>query len=337
MPHRLAPAIRKGRSLMKSVKDRKKTKNTLIYYSVVCLIAFLRALPRKAAIVFSQAVMKIAYVFSTTRRGRLKEHLKFAYGDEKTDDEIRQLAKAAYSNLAVCIADAIRLPVMVKDGTIDKIVSVENFHRFTDAVKRGKGVILMTGHFGNWELLGTWIVRQGYPIRVVAKKTYDSRMDKLIVDYRNQAGYANTVRGNAKQAVVEGLMNGETFGLLFDLDTRKRVKGVFVDFFGKPAHTVTAPVELATALNVPITPVFIRLTPDYNYVVMCLEELQLVNTGDERADVITNTQICSDVYEQMIRKYPEQWFWMHRRWRSKPDGTGRKKKRKKDQSPEGAH
>ncbi len=310
---------------MPSEKPKLKFKNTLIFYGVLGMITFFRVLPRKTSISLMRFAGRIAYVLASKRRKKIIAHLTLAYGEEKTDKEIKELAKKAVLNLTVCIADAIRLPVLVKDGTIDRIVTVENFHHFTDAVNRGKGSILMTGHYGNWELLGTWIVRQGYPIRVVAKKTYDPRMDKLIVDYRNQAGYANTVRGNAKQAVVEGLMAGETFGLLFDLDTRKRVKGVFVDFFGVPAHTVTAPVELATTLNVPITPVFIRLTPDYNYVVMCLEELKLVNTGDPEADVITNTQICSDVYEMMIRKYPEQWFWMHRRWRSKLDNKNDRK------------
>lgn len=310
---------------MPSEKPKIKFKNTLIFYGVLSMIRFLRVLPRKTSIVSMRFAGRIAYVLAAKRRETTIKHLKLAYGDEKTDKEIKQLAKKATLNLAVCIADALRLPVLVKNGMIDKIVSVENFHYFTDAVDRGKGVILMTGHYGNWELLGTWLVRNGYPIRVVAKKTYDPRMDKLIVDYRNRAGYANTVRGNAKQAVVEGLMAGETFGLLFDLDTRKRVKGVFVDFFGIPAHTVSAPVELATALDVPIAPVFIRLTPDYNYEIICLEPLKLVNTGDAEADVITNTQLCSDVYEMMIRKHPEQWFWMHRRWRSKPDSGHDKK------------
>lgn len=175
----------------------------------------------------------------------------------------------------------------------------------------------MTGHYGNWEFLGTWVVRQGYPIKVVAKKSYDPRLDKLIVDYRNQAGYANTARGSATRSVVDGLMRGETFGLLFDLDTK--VKGVFVNFFGKPAHTATIPVILASKIGVPIVPIFIRLKKDYTYVVMCLEELKLVNTGDEEKDVVTNTRICSDVYEHIIRKHPEQWIWMHRRWKKKPE------------------
>jgi len=293
----------------------------LIYYGVICLVSFFSVLPRKTAISLMKFAGQIAYVLAATRRKRTIKHLTLAFGNEKTEEEIKELAKKATMNLVVCIADALRLPVLVKDGTIDKIVTEENFHRFTDAVKRGKGAIFLSGHFGNWELLGTWVARQGYPLKVVAKQSYDPRMDTLLVDYRSQAGYVTMGRGNAKKAVVELLMAGDTFAVVADLDTRKRVKGVFVDFFGVPAHTITAPVVLASQFNVPIIPVFIRLTSDYNYVVMCLEELKLVNTGDKEADAITNTQTLSDMYEKIIREYPEQWFWMHRRWRSKPDGA----------------
>ncbi len=294
----------------------KKSKNTLIYLGIFSLIAFLRSLSRKNAIAFMRSMGALAFVLASHERKNTIKHLTLAFGKEKTQIEIEGLAKKVFMNLSVCIADAIRLPIMVKDGSIDTLVTEEGFHHFTRAADRGKGAIVMTGHYGNWELLGTWIVRHGYPMKVVAKKSYDPRLDKLIVDYRNQAGYANTARGSATRSVKAGLMNGEIFGLLFDLDTK--VKGVFVDFFGTPAHTATIPVFLATTLNVPMVPIFIRLTPDYKYVIMCLEELKFVNTGNEEQDSITNTQLCSDVYEDMIRKHPEQWIWMHRRWKKKP-------------------
>lgn len=295
----------------------KKTKNSLIYLGIITLIAFLRALSRENAIAFMNAIGKIAFILASHERKNTIKHLTLAFGSEKSIEEIDALAKKVFLNWSVCIADAVRLPLLVNDGTLDKIVTAQGFHHFTDAVKRGTGVIIMTGHYSNWELLGTWVVRKGYPMKVVAKKSYDPRLDKLIVDYRNQAGYANTSRGSATRSVVDGLMKGETFGLLFDLDTK--VKGVFVNFFGVPAHTATIPVILSSKLNVPIVPIFIRLTPDLKYVIMCLEELKLVNTGDEEKDVVTNTQICSDVYEKMIRKHPEQWIWMHRRWKKKPE------------------
>ncbi len=295
---------------------KKKIKNTLIYYGIVSLISFLQALSREKAVAFMGYVARVSFALAAHERKNTIKHLTMAFGKEKSHEEILALARQIFINWSVCIADAMRLPVLVKDGTLDRIVTAQGFRRFTDTVKRGKGVIIMTGHFSNWELLGTWVVRKGYPLKVVAKKSYDPRLDKLIVDYRNQAGYANTARGSASRSVVEGLMSGETFGLLFDLDTK--VKGVFVDFFGTPAHTATIPAVLASKLQVPIVPIFIRLTKDLNYIVMCLDEVRIVNTGDEEADVITNTQICTAVYEKMIRKYPDQWIWMHKRWKKKP-------------------
>ena len=294
----------------------KKIKNSLIYLGILTLVRFLRAISRENAIAFMQHMGRLAFIFAVNERKNTIKHLTFAFGSEKKPNAIKKLAKKVFLNLSTCVADAIRLTVMVKDGTIDRIVEVENFHHFTNAVEAGKGVILMTGHYGNWELMGTWIVRQGYPIKVVAKKSYDPRLDKLIVDYRNEAGYANTARGSATRSVIEGLMKGETYGLLFDLDTK--VKGVFVNFFGKPAHTATIPVYLSGKLGAPIIPMFIRLKSDLTYVITCLEELQLVSTGDEEKDVVTNTQICSDIYEKMIRLHPEQWIWMHRRWKKQP-------------------
>lgn len=271
---------------------------------------------RPTAIAFMRYVGRLAFMFAVYERKNTIKHLTWAFGNEKTPEEIQELAKRVFLNLSVCVADALRLPKMVKDGTIDRIVTTENFNLLTDEIDKKKGVIIMTGHYGNWELLGTWVVRHGYPVKVVAKKSYDPRLDNLIVGYRNEAGYANTARGNAVKSVVEGLMGGETYGLLFDLDTK--VKGVFVDFFGKPAHTATVPALLSSKLNVPIIPLFIRLTRDYNYVIRAYEKIPMDNTGDDDRDVLVNTQRCSDVYEKVIRAHPEQWIWMHRRWKKQP-------------------
>ncbi|WP_459922334.1 lysophospholipid acyltransferase family protein [Desulfatiferula olefinivorans] len=294
----------------------KKIKNTLIYLAIVAVIRLLRSMDRMTAIGLMRHVGRLAFLFAVRERNNAISHLTLAFGREKHSDEIRRLAKKVFLTLSACAADAVRLPLMVKDGSIDRLVTLENFHYFKDAVNQGRGVIIMTGHYGNWELMGTWVVRHGYPIKVVAKKSYDPRLDKLIVGYRNEAGYANTARGNAATSVVEGLMNGETYGLLFDLDTK--VKGVFVDFFGRPAHTATVPALLSMKLKVPIVPMFIRLTEDYRYVITCLEPPVFADTGDEEKDVRHNTLICSKIYEQVIRAHPEQWIWMHRRWKKQP-------------------
>lgn len=288
----------------------------MIYLAIIASIKLMRSMDRMTAIGFMRHVGRLAFIFAAHERRNAIKHLARALGHEKSPLEIQQLAKRVFLTLSACAADAVRLPNLVRDGSIDRLVNLENFHFFNDEVAKGRGVILMTGHYGNWELMGTWLVRHGYPMKVVAKKSYDPRLDKLIVDYRNEAGYANTARGKATASVVEGLMNGETFGLLFDLDTK--VKGVFVDFFGQPAHTATVPALLSMRLKVPIVPMFIRLTDAFTYVITCLAPLEFVDTGDEEKDLVTNTQICSRTYEDVIRAHPEQWIWMHRRWKKKP-------------------
>ncbi len=294
----------------------KKLKNTFIYVSIIIFIKILRMMTGDQSIAFMRYIGRIAFIFAKHERKNMLKHLSMAYGNEKNRDELYDLGKRVFLNLSACAADAVRLPRLVADGAIDKIVEVENFDIFKQYVADGNGVILMSGHYGNWELLGTWLVRQGMNLKVVAKKSYDPRLDKLIVDYRNQAGYANTARGNAVKAVVKGLMNGDVYGLLFDLDTK--VKGVFVNFFGRLAHTATIPVILSRQLGSPIVPVFIKLNKDFTYKIMCFDALELVDTGDDDKDVVTNTQICSDFYEKIIRKYPEQWIWMHKRWKKQP-------------------
>lgn len=298
-----------------SKRFRKKIKNDIIYYAIISLVSLLRVLNRRAAILLMRGVGRLAWHLAIHERKKSVRHLTWAFGDDLSKAEIKNLSKGVFNNLAVCVADAVRLPNLVNQG-LDRIVTVENFHHLTDAVAKGNGVFLQTGHFSNWELMGTWLVQQGIPLRVIAKRSYDPRLDAIIVGYRNKAGYSNTARGNALQAIVNGLKEGCVYGMLFDLDTK--VKGAFVDFFGKPAHTAVIPAMLAVQCDAPIVPVFIRLNDDYTYTIECQAPLSLQRTDEPKVDALVNTQRCSDVYESMIRRYPTHWIWMHSRWKKQP-------------------
>jgi KDO2-lipid IV(A) lauroyltransferase len=258
---------------------------------------------------------KFAYRFAVHEREKTVANLRMAFKETMTESQIMDCSKKVFDNLSVCIADAVRLPNLV-DGGLDKIIKVEGLRNLTDEIRKGKGVILQTGHFSNWELLGTWLAQKKIPIRVIAKKSYDPRLDKLITGYRNSAGYSNTARGNATQAIIDGLNEGCVYGILFDIDTK--VKGVFVNFFNKPAHTAVMPALFAYKYNIPVVPVFIRLNPDYTYTITCRERLQFINTGDEKKDLIINTGICSAAYERELKLSPEHWIWMHERWKKQP-------------------
>jgi len=293
----------------------KKIKNDIIYYAITAHISLLRILNRRASILLMRVIGRFAWHLALHERKKSLRHLTDAFGDELSKEEIIRLSKGVFNNLSVCVADAVRLPNLVSHG-LDRIVTVENFQYLTDAIAEGHGVLLQTGHFGNWELLGTWLAQNGIPMRVIAKRSYDPRLDAIIVGYRNSAGYSNTARGNALKTMVNGLKDGCVYGMLFDLDTK--VKGVFVDFFGKPAHTAVIPAMMAAQNNIPIVPVFIRLNDDYSYTIECQPPLSLQRTDEPDADALVNTQRCSDVYESMIRRYPRQWIWMHSRWKKQP-------------------
>ncbi|VFQ45291.1 lysophospholipid acyltransferase family protein [Desulfoluna butyratoxydans] len=293
----------------------KKIKNDIIYYAILALITLLRTLNRRASILLMRGVGRLAWYLAVHERKKSLRHLTRAFGHEMSRKEIIRLSKGVFDNLSVCVADAVRLPNLVRQG-LDRIVKVENFHYLTDAVAKGNGVLLQTGHFGNWELMGTWLVQKGIPLRVIAKRSYDPRLDAIIVGYRNGAGYSNTARGNALKTMLDGLNNGCVYGMLFDLDTK--VKGVFVDFFGKPAHTAVIPAMMAVEHDIPIVPVFIRLNDDYTYTIECQSPLSLQHTDEPYVDAQVNTQTCSNVYESMIRRHPRQWIWMHSRWKKQP-------------------
>ena len=270
---------------------------------------------RSTAIRLTLLIGRIAFYLAKGARSRTIQHLTWAFATEKSPEEIKSLARKTFLNLAVTTADAIRLPILIEQG-LNNFVTAEGFHHLKNAHAKGKGVIGLTGHFGNWELLGAWLVQNGIPLKVIGRSAYDARLDKMIVEVRNSAGYKNIPRGDSSREIIRSLRLGYVLGLLIDQDTR--VEGVFVNFFDRPAHTATGPVILSEKFGAPIVPIFIRLREDLTYHVYCGEELSLENTGDKERDLIVNTQKCSDVYERIIRRFPDQWVWMHRRWKKQP-------------------
>lgn len=293
----------------------KRIKRWLIYISVLFFVRLLRSVNRLTAIRLTLLIGRIAFYLAKGARNRTIRHLTWAFGTEKSPEEIKSLAQKVFLNLATCAADAIRLPILIEQG-LNNFVTVEGFHHLKNAHAKGKGTILLSGHFGNWELLGAWLVQNGIPLKVIARLAYDPRLDEMLVDVRNKAGYTNIPRGKSSKEIIRSLKLGHVLALLIDQDTK--VKGVFVNFFDRPAHTATGPVILSQKFGAPVVPVFIRLRKDLTYHVYCGEELSLENTGDEKRDLIVNTQKCSDVYERMIRRFPDQWVWMHERWKKQP-------------------
>lgn len=287
-----------------------------MYAGVVTLARVFQALPRRWGIALARTMARIYYAFSRTERHRALRHLFLALGAEKAPAEIRRLARAVFLHFATAGVDAMRIPVYLREG-MDCLIATRNLHFLDQARDAGRGFILLTGHFGNWELMGAWVARKQYHPHVVSTAFSNARVNDLIVETRNRAGYVNIERGSATRGIVKALKSGYPVALLVDQDTR--VKGVFVDFFGMKAHTPIGPAYLAGAFDVPIIPLAMRLKADLTYEIECFAPIHYIDTGDRERDIIATTQKCSDIYELIIRRHPEQWVWMHRRWRKRPE------------------
>lgn len=293
----------------------KRIKNWLIYINICALVQLLRLLPRQVAVGIMRSLAWIAFYLIRSVRSKTVRHLTLAFGNEKSSREIKQIAKQVFLNLGTFISDAIRIPQIIENG-MRTLITIEGREYLDQAVANRKSAIMLTGHFGNWELLGAWLAQNGYRLKVVATPLYDPRLDKMVIKIRNQAGYTNIARRNATREITHGIRNAYSIGMLIDQDTR--VEGVFVKFFDLWAHTAVGPVVLARKYGLKIVPVFIRMNKDLTYHIEVEEPLQLEFTENRERDLIVNTQKCSDVYERVIRQYPEQWVWMHSRWKKQP-------------------
>jgi len=301
-------------------KRLKKIRRWLVYIIVLALVKFLRLLPRKASILIMRALGRTAFCLAKSRRMSTIKHLTAVFGEEKSHAEINRIAKQVFLNLSTCAADAVRLPRIIDEG-LDKIITTVSGQEILEPIReRGKGAILLTAHFGNWELLGAWMAEKGDKIKVVGAPNKNTRIDKLITETRNNAGYYNIARSTGTREIIRSLNDGWFIGMLTDQDTR--VDGVFVKFFNQWAHTATGPIVLAKKYNIDVIPMFIRLKEDFTYHLEVQPPLDLEFTGDKQHDLQVNTQKCSDAYERIIRRYPEQWAWIHPRWKKQPQTRG---------------
>lgn len=295
---------------------KKRLKNGLIYCAVWTMVRCLRLLPRRLATAVMAGTGRLGYLLARDARSKTLHHLQLAYGDRKSSNEIQKMAQEVFVNLGRNASDAVLLPVLVRRG-LDRYVRIVGAHHLDRAVERGRGVIILTGHIGCWELLAATLVHSGYPLAVVGAELYDPRLNQLLVDTRSLAGYRAFSRdsGGVRQ-MLRWLRGGGVLGMLIDQDTR--ADGEFVDFLGRPAHTPAGPVVLAQKTGAALVPLAIHRRPDGTHLAEIREEIPLRNGREPRLGRIENVQRCSRAVESFIREHPTQWVWMHERWKTEP-------------------
>lgn len=258
----------------------------------------------------------IAYWCARRHRATAHENIEKSFEGRVTPEEVKIIATGTFINLALNLLEFMRLP-WLKERNLKNYVEVVGLEHLEAAHAKGKGVIICTAHFGNWELLGATFGLIGYPLEVVVRNPDHPTFDNFVAWVRTSSGNRSIHKSNAMRRLLRALKNNGTAAILIDQNVT-RSEGVFVDFFGRTACTNKGPARLAVASGTVVLPTFI-IRDGLRHRLVISEPLELVKTGNRESDTLENTALMTQSVEEIITEYPEQWFWVHRRWKTRPD------------------
>ncbi|MBI4834167.1 MAG: lysophospholipid acyltransferase family protein [Planctomycetes bacterium] len=277
------------------------------------LIAVVRRVPATVALQIGEAIGIFGYMVVPKRRRISLENLRFAF-PEKKDSELRRIVFGMAKNLGRNMMEFLRLPAM-KLADINRYIEFEGLENLDKALAEGKGVFILTAHFGNWDLLAASMAFKGYRTNLVTKYLKSELLNKLWLDYRKQVKVNIMYREGSLKDIIRHLKANEIMGFVLDQNT-KREEGVFVNFFGRPACTIPSLSTLSERLDVPVVPGFIIRKHGAYHKVVYEPALTFQKRDNLEESIVYNTQIYSDVMERYIRQYPDHWIWLHRRWKT---------------------
>lgn len=295
---------------------KKRIKYTSLYFFVRFLIYLSNLLPRTVWLAFCGWLGRIAYMVSPKPRERTIYHLGLAFGKEKSTQEIVALSKRVFVMLGKNGGDILRSLKVRTLADLNKFLITDGLENYEKAFAKGKGVMFLTSHLGAFDLQITNMALRGLNPNIIGTALKDERLNELLWQYRNAYGAVAIERGKESMRLFKVLKSGGSIAILIDQDTK--VKSRFVDFFGMKAATPIGATVLALRTGASVVPTYIYLGDDGKQHMHILPEIPLVVTGDEETDLIVNTQNFTNFTEKIVREHPEQWVWMHERWKTRP-------------------
>lgn len=233
--------------------------------------------------------------------------------------EKQQILRGVFVSLGRQLAEFCLFPRYTREN-VSKVAIYDGFQHFAEAHARGKGVIFLTGHFGGWELSSFVHSLHGYPMSIVVRPLDNPYVDALVDRYRTLHGNRSLSKQDSARGLLSRLRHGKIIGILVDTNMTPP-QGAFVDFFGVAACTATGIARVALHTDAAVVPAFCVWDEQLRKYRICLEPaVPLVRTGNDEADAISNTAAFNKVLESYISRYPDQWLWVHRRWKTRPPG-----------------
>ena len=294
---------------------KSKPHRFFLYLLLCAAMRILGVFPRRVLLALAAGGARCAFWLLPHYRRRTLEHLQSAFAFEKSSDEIQALAIGAFVNLAKTAADWIVGARIGKEGRM-KLVSLEpgQAQCLENLYREGRGIIFLTAHLGNWELLGALAVDLGFEGAVIGRRIYYERFNRVIVNLRQRWGIRTIYRDEPPNAMLRTLKDGGFLGILPDQDVSS-IDGLHVPFFGRAAYTPVAPSRIAQVTGAPILPMFLIREGD-QYRLVIDEVIRVEPKGGREETVRYYTARWTAVIERMIRRFPDQWVWMHDRWRT---------------------
>ncbi len=284
----------------------------LVLLAMTSAASTLQALPRSAALRFGTGLGRLGHRIAGSKRRRAIANLHLAYGDAGfSPTERNQITRGVFEHFGRSLVAFLCAPKLTP-ATLSDLVTCDGWEHVAGAQAKGKGVVFVSAHLGNWEVLGRWLALvQKVPMTVVAKDPKQPAFAAYLRRIREGAGFAVLSKGESARDLLRVLRKGEAIFLMPDQNSGD----VFVPFFGVPCGTVAGPASLALHTGAALIPIYC-VEEGNGYRVLCLPEIKVENPSGGEVEVARLMGEVNTVLERMVRHYPTQWLWLHNRWKS---------------------
>jgi len=275
----------------------------------------LACLPLGVAYWLGARLGDVLYLVLARRRRIVFENLAIAFGTDKTAEERHQIARATFRNLGQHVVDFSH----VRQLTVQRFTTmchIEGLERVETLLQRGMGLLILSGHFGSWELAPAVSLCLTTPLHVIVRPLDNPALQRLAEAYRRRCGYHTIPRRAALAECLKVLRRGEIVAVLMD-QSSLRHESIQVEFFGTNAYTSRGPALLALRTGCPVVSGFLIRTGQGRHRLVFSQEIPVHRTGNLQQDIVENTRTFTYVIESYVRRYPDHWFWLHRRWKQR--------------------
>ncbi len=298
---------------------KNKPRRAVIFLLFKLMSFIVLVIPIRIGLMLGRVFGNLCFYILRKERKKALRNLDIAFGNSKSAIEKRKIVKKVFENLGKSSIEILSISKFSEES-FKRYIYCKNIDMLKGFSQKGKAVIILSAHFGNWEFLAHYLSISGLPMNVIARRVRMEALEAFLTRIRKQDSVNVLYRDASAKEIVDLLRDGKFVGIMPDQDMDS-ISGVFVDFFGKSAWTPSGPAVLNLLTGAYIVPCFI-VRKAFGHEVIIEKPMELVKTDNKRNDILENTSRYTKVIEDYIRKFPEHWVWFHDRWKTRPcDGN----------------